>query len=221
MSTKEPRPRGRPPRLTRERVVEAALALVDREGVDALSMRRLGRELGVEGMALYRYVSDKDELLRAVGKLVLADLELELPGRGSWKERIRAAVHAWARMQERHPGAFPLVYRPGAGEQVARTTEEMLDALRAGGFDPRGAALAYQALVCFVDGALFQWPPETYRAAEGWARVDAVVDRERYPRVGECAPHGARLGRDDVFATGLELLLDGLEARLANGTRPL
>jgi AcrR family transcriptional regulator len=196
--------------------VAAALALVESEGLDALSMRRLGRELGVEGMALYTYVADKDELLRAVGQLVLADLRLALPGTGSWKERIRATVRAWAEMQERHPRAFPLVYRPDAGEQVARTTEELLDALRTAGLDEAGAALAYQTLVSFLDGALLQWPPVSYRAAEGWAQIAASVDRERYPRTAEIAPYAAGLDRDEVFSTGLELLLDGLEARLAD-----
>ena len=68
-------------------------------------MRRLGRELGVEGPALYTYVEDKDELLDAIGDRVLDVLELDLPGTGTWQDRIRAAVAGWADM--RRPQSRP------------------------------------------------------------------------------------------------------------------
>ena len=191
-----------------------ALELVDAEGLDALSMRRLGRELGVEGPALYTYVKDKDELLDAIGDRVLDVLQLDLPGRGTWQERIRVSVAGWATMQERHPGGFPLIYR-GPKEKVSRTTEELLDALRAAGFDEAGAALAYQTLICFIDGALLEWPRETYAGDKGWDRISRTVDPEAYPRMAEIAPHAARLGWEEVFWSGYELLIRGLEARLS------
>lgn len=213
MLGKEAPRRGRPPRLDRERVVDKALELVDAEGVDALSMRRLGRELGVEGPALYTYVKDKDELLDAIGDRVLDVLDLDLPGRGTWQERVRASVAGWAAMQERHPGAFPLVYR-GPKEKVSRTTEELLDALRSAGFDEAGAALAYQTVISFLDGALLEWPRETYAPGKGWERISRTVDRGTYPRMAEIAPYAAKLGWDEVFWTGVELLLGGLGSRL-------
>jgi len=194
-------------------VVEKALEIVDSEGIEALSMRRLGRELGVEGPALYTYVEDKDELLDAIGDRVLDVLELDLPGRGTWQERIRASVAGWAEMQERHPGAFPLIYR-GPKEKVSRTTEELLDALRTAGFDEAGAALAYQTVICFIDGALLEWPRETYGGDRGWERISRTVDPASYPRMAEIAPHAAKLGWDELFWTGFDLLLAGLEARL-------
>jgi len=210
--------RGRPPGLDRDRVVAAALELVDREGLAALTMRRLGRELGVEGMALYTYVADKEDLLQAVGGLVLAELELDLPGSGSWQERIGAVVVAWVEMLRRHPNAFPLVYRQGGErEPVERTTEELLDSLRAAGFDAGGAALAYQTIVSFLDGALLAWPPAGYHAAEGWEQLVSRIDPELYPRRAEIAPHAARQSWDDVFWSGFDLFLDGLEARLRRG----
>ncbi|HKB19941.1 MAG TPA: TetR/AcrR family transcriptional regulator C-terminal domain-containing protein [Gaiellaceae bacterium] len=219
MLEKEPPRRGRPPRLDRAQVVDKALELVDAEGLDALSMRRLGRELGVEGPALYTYVKDKDELLDTIGDRVLDVLELDLPGGGTWQERIRVSVAGWAEMQERHPGGFPLIYR-GPKEKVSRTTEELLDALRSAGFDEAGAALAYQTLISFLDGALLEWPRETYFAGKGWERVSRTVDPGRYPRMAEIAPHAAELGWDEVFWSGFELLLGGLEARLGSGQTP-
>ena len=205
--------RGRPPRLDRAEVVEKALEIVDAEGIDGLSMRRLGRELGVEGPALYTYVEDKDELLDAIGDRVLDVLELHLPGTGTWQDRIRAAVAGWADMQQRHPGGFPLIYR-GPKEKVARTTEELLDALRTAGFDEAGAALAYQTLISFLDGALLEWPRETYGGDRGWERIERTVDPEAYPRMAEIAPHAAQLGWDELFWTGFDLLIAGLETQL-------
>jgi len=115
-------------------------------------------------------------------------------------------------MQERHPGGFPLIYR-GPKEKVSRTTE-LLDALRSAGFDEAGAALAYQTVISFLDGALLEWPRETYFAGKGWERISRTVDRDIYPRMAEIAPYAAKLLWDEVFGTGFELLLGGLESRL-------
>jgi AcrR family transcriptional regulator len=207
--------RGRPPRLDRAQVVDKALEIVDAEGIDALSMRRLGRELGVEGPALYTYVRDKDELLDAMGDRVLDVLELDLPGRGTWQERIRVSVAGWAEMQHRHPGGFPLIYR-GPKEKVSRTTEELLDALRTAGFDEPGAALAYQTVISFLDGALLEWPRETYGGDRGWERIAHTVDPQRFPRMAEVAPHAAKLSWHELFWTGFDLLMRGLEERLSS-----
>jgi AcrR family transcriptional regulator len=206
---------GRTPRLSRDEVVRAALELIEEAGIEALSMRVLGRRLGVEGMSLYTYVAGKDELLDAVAVEVLSGLELP-PAHGDWETRIRAAVSAWADMKRRHPRAFPLVYRPRLPtDRVGLTTELILDALRSGGFDEAGTALAYQTLVCFLDGALLGWPPESYRADEAWRDAVGRIDTERFPRQHEVAPHAARLRWDDVWDSGLDLLLKGLHARLA------
>lgn len=212
---KESTRRGRPPRIDRGQIVDKALELVDSEGIAALSIRRLGRELGVEGPALYTYVKDKDELLGAIGDRVLDVLELDLPGRGTWQERVRACVTGWAGMQERHPGGFPLIYR-GPKEKVSRTTEELLDALRTAGFDEAGSALAYQTLISFLDGALLEWPRETYGGAKGWENISRTVDPDLYPRMAEVAPHAANLSWDEIFWSGFEFLMRGLEERLAS-----
>jgi AcrR family transcriptional regulator len=176
--------------LTRDRVVTAALALVEREGLEALTMRRLGQELGVEGMALYTHVRSKDDLLDAVGERVLADLDLDFDRDAPWQERIRRGAFAWAGLQERHPRAFPLLFRSGLRtDAVTQLTEELLDALRVAGFDERGAALAYQAFVVLVDSALSSrssWGDAELQRA--WRRIAATVDRERFPRCAAVSP---------------------------------
>src|SRR5581483_4001616 len=181
--------------LTRDRVVRAALELTDRDGIDALSMRTLGRALGVEAMALYTHVRNKADLLDAVAVEILGELDLAFDSTRPWQERIRRVALAWAGLQERHPRSFVLVYRTGLrSEAVERVTEELLDALRVAGFDESGAALAYQTIIVFVDGALIgrsSWADDDLQNA--WARIAATADPVRYPRYAEVAPHAASL----------------------------
>jgi TetR/AcrR family tetracycline transcriptional repressor len=212
-------PPAHPPRrrtLTRERVVDSALALVEREGLPALTMRRLGSELGVEGMALYTHVRNKADLLDAVAERVLEGLAVPLGGSAPWQERIRACLLAWAALQERHPRAFPLVSRPGLRTEAVRAlTEEILDALRTAGFDERGAALAYETIVVLVDSALVSrssWTDADLQRA--WRAGHWRANRRRYPRSAEVAAQAARLTWREILDSGVELLLGGLEARL-------
>jgi len=202
--------------LSRQRVAAAALELVEREGLERLTMRRLGADLNVEGMALYTHVRNKDDLLNAVADLVLEDLDVAFdPGR-SWQERLRHAARSWAELQERYPRAFPLIFRSGLQTNRVRVlTEEMLDALRTAGFDEPGAAEAYQAFVVLLDSALIgrsSWTDAELQAA--WRRGAAVVDASVYPRFAEIAPRAAELTWPVMFAAALDILVGGLEARL-------
>src|SRR5918911_2827821 len=140
--------------LSRERIVEAALELVDAEGPEALTMRRLGRSLGVEAMSIYEYTSGKDELVRAVMERLLEELELPTAGHPDWKQRIRDVIDAWLRLSERHPKAFPLLYRerPFFPRDLF-FPEEIYDALRQAGFDEATTVRAYGAIALFVNGA--------------------------------------------------------------------
>src|SRR5262249_46307517 len=100
---------GRPRRgertLSREQVVGRALELADAEGVDAVTMRRLGRELGVEAMALYTHVRSKADLLSAMGSHVLSELDVEPRELPDWRGRIETVCRAWAVLRERHPSS--------------------------------------------------------------------------------------------------------------------
>src|SRR5256885_2394600 len=128
MTTSTPRRRN----LTRDRVVQRALELADEEGIDAITMRRLGSLLGVEGMALYTHVRGKDELLSAIGARLLDELDLEPRPPDDWRGRIESVARAWAALRAQHHRSFPLVFRAGA--HVLPLTEEMMDALQTGGF---------------------------------------------------------------------------------------
>ncbi len=192
------------------------MRLVEREGPEALTMRRLGRELGVAGMALYSHVRDKADLLDAVAELVLRDLEVPLGRSAPWQERVRRGVLAWAELQERHPRAFPLVFRPGLRTDAVRNlTEELLDALSAAGFDERDAVLGYEAIVVLVDSALLNrssWSDASLQRA--WREGAGRVDRSRFPTYARVAREGVALTWREILDTGVDLLLRGLEARL-------
>ena len=209
-----PRPRS----LSHDRIVDAALELIEEGGINALSMRRLGSSLGVEGMTLYTYFRNKSELLDAAAERILEALDTDFDRSVAWQERLRRGTIAWAGLQERHPRAFPLVYRTGLRTDAVRLlTEEMLDALRSAGFDERGAALAYQSLITLVDAALLgrsSWTDEDLHA--GWSRAAALSDPVAYPRFSEIAPHAATLKWHEILDSGLDLLLRGLEERLAD-----
>src|SRR5262245_4221437 len=99
-------PKPRTP-LTRERIVEAALVVMDTEGLDALSMRPVAREVGVEAMALYNHVEDKDDLLRGICDRVMADFEFP-EETGDWADRCRAAARSWRRLLQAHPDIMRL-----------------------------------------------------------------------------------------------------------------
>ena len=199
------RPRRGEPTLSRERVVERALELADAEGTAALTMRRLGRELGVEAMALYTHVRSKDDLLAAIGSRILTELEVAPRERADWRGRIEAVCRAWAALRERHPNAFALIYVADTGVQAV--TEELMDALLTAGFAGADAWLAYQTLVFFLDPPLIHWP-KARSPGEVW-RPDRGGPIQR-----QLAPHARRFGWDDVWENGLELFLDGLEARV-------
>src|SRR5262245_2425765 len=193
--------------LSRTRVAAAALDLIEREGLARLTMRRLGSELGVEGMALYTHVRNKEDLLNAVADLVLEDLDVSFDPARSWQERLRHAARSWAELQERYPRAFPLIFRSGLQTNRVRVlTEEMLDALRTAGFDARGAAEAYQAFVVLLDSALIgrsSWTDAELQAA--WRRGAAGVDASAYPRFAEVAPQAAELTWPTIFSAALDM----------------
>jgi len=196
--------------LSRASIVEAAIELADREGAEAVTMRRLGASLGVAGMALYTYFRAKEELLGAVAARLLGELELGSP-EAPWQERVRGVIDAWAGIRARHPGAFRLIYarRDWVREDFA-PIEAILSALRDAGLPPACALLAYQTLVWLLDGILLgAFSDEAMHTA--WRRGAALVDREQFPRYAEAAPHAEELSARGIFDLGAELLLRGLE----------
>ena len=204
--------------LTRERVLGAALALADEGGFEALSMRKLGQELGVEAMSLYNHVANKDDLLHGILELVLH--EMEIPGEGvPWKAALRQhAVSAHAAYRG-HPWACRLAVAPPSLDHVLdvqiRQMEWKLSRLREG----LSEHLAYHglhALDSHITGFTL-WELSHNITAENVgdlaARFLRLFPADDYPRTYEhVEQHLTGFGRDtDAFEFGLDLILDGLE----------
>jgi AcrR family transcriptional regulator len=140
----------RRPVLTRHDVLVAALRLVDADGVDALSMRRLGRALDRDPMRLYRFAASKEELLDGVVELVLSELEVPSRQAGDWDDVLRRTARRFRQIALAHPHVVPLlVTRPLA---TLRPLEALLDLLACVGFSPRGALHAYRLYMGFLQG---------------------------------------------------------------------
>jgi AcrR family transcriptional regulator len=208
--------------LTRDRIVRAALALVDEGGPEALSMRRLGAVLGVEAMSLYKHVAGKEAILDGIRALLIADFAARLPAGavGEWREDLAAFARAYRAVGRDHPRAFPLLAQgPGRAYVVgAGVAEETIARLRAAGLDRDAAILAQRTIVRFVLGAgLIDRAADDAPAPVGEAELAALA-AER-PLVGELMRSMDDPATDDaLFEFGLELLLDGIAVRFSPGT---
>jgi AcrR family transcriptional regulator len=209
--------------LSRARVIRVAIDLADRNGLDALSMRKLGQELKVDAMALYRHVQGKDDLFDGIVEVIVGEIErTEAPD--VWKVALRSQVMAARRVMLRHPWARRVLEERGTGgAAVIGYVEVVLGILGDGGFS---IDLAHHALHV-LDSRIFGFNQDLFDdsgRAEPPPDVAAMFGpamAARYPRVTELAmsvSHEGVLGRcdDDVeFAFGLDLILDGLEQRLS------
>ncbi|MEJ7792200.1 MAG: TetR/AcrR family transcriptional regulator C-terminal domain-containing protein [Gaiellaceae bacterium] len=203
-------------RLDRDRIVEAAVALVDRDGIEGLSMRKLGRELAVEAMALYHYFPSKDALIDAIVEAVVGEMGAPSEA-GSWEERLRERFRSYRQLAQAHPHVFPLVgKRTVKSPEALAPVEQMLDILRGAGFTPEQALQSFRTLSSYAYGyALaeivgFALEPSTDGTA---ARFDVrTVDPKRFPRMREVAPHVVACDHDTEFELGLDLILAGLAA---------
>jgi AcrR family transcriptional regulator len=203
--------------LTRERVLRAAVDLADRGGVEALSMRKLGQELSVDAMALYRHVRNKDDLLDGLVEVIVEQIEGPFSAE-DWKAAIREQAMAARHVMLRHPWARQVLEERGTGGPATLAyIESVLATLHDGGFSIELAHHTLHVLGSRIFGFtqdLFEEPGPADPAPDPAALARAMAG---YPRIIELATsvsHEGVLGRcdDDVeFAFGLDLLLDGLE----------
>jgi TetR/AcrR family transcriptional regulator, tetracycline repressor protein len=134
---------GSEPRLSRDAILDRALTVADAEGLDAVSVRRLARELGVTPMALYWHFAGKDALLHALGDRLLAGLDLTVDERRPWPEQLRTFVVSLLAVLRAHPSSAALIgsLPTTASDNALRATEVVLDILRRAGFSPEEATL--------------------------------------------------------------------------------
>jgi AcrR family transcriptional regulator len=213
------RRRGRGAGLDREKVLEAALALANGDGLDAVSFRRLGARLGVTPMALYRYVRDKDELLDGIADLVLAELELPDEG-GDWRTALRAIARSFRSVLAAHPAVLPIVTsRPLFTPAGLRAANAALGVFRGAGFELGQAVLLYAqfvrlvlALVSLEAGSGKALGDDERRARAARTRLLLeTLPADVYPHLVAAAPLTEPYDPDRAFEAGLDLLIAGIE----------
>jgi AcrR family transcriptional regulator len=213
----DPRPEQRLP-LSRERVLRAAIALADSGGIESLSMRRLGQELGVEAMSLYNHVANKDDIEDGIVEIVLGEIE-EPPGDTDWKAALRRTAISSHEVFVRHRWACSLMMRrPRASPTRMSWMEAVLRTLRQAGFSADMTHHAYHALDSHITGFTlwlvsmpFESKEELVDLAEGFLRE---IPADEYPYVVEHAHQHLGPASPDgktEFEFGLDLILDGLE----------
>ena len=210
--------------LTKGRVLQAAVDVADREGLGALTMRRLGAELGVEGMAIYHHFHNKAELLDGVLELLLEELEVPSEAQGTPLERLRRLFETTRRVAIRHPHAFLLL--PTRRFNTGRAFEyyeRLLGLFRDAGFDVRESARFWRLLAGYVTGAgLAEIGSRAQQPDATPVRLEAFSDPERFPLVTAIVPE-LRVGKlESVFAFGLDVIFDAMAAKLRRRrkTRP-
>ena len=206
--------RGGASALSRESIVEAALALVDEEGLEALTVRRLADRLGVTMMAMYWHVRDKAQLLDLVGEALLA--AVELPARSDdWRADLRALLHAARATLHRHPNAAVLAFgRARYGPSGLAMFERLLEILSDAGFNDERAGLAYMALYNLLRG---NWSSEASARLDGEAMAGyrdylAALPASRYPRAAVVGPALFRSDPAGFFAFAVDTMIAGLDA---------
>ncbi|TFV77358.1 TetR/AcrR family transcriptional regulator [Blastococcus sp. CT_GayMR19] len=218
-----PSPPGPAPRapLSRERVLRAAVALAETGGIEALTMRRLGQELRVEAMSLYRHVANKEDLLDGMVDVVFG--EIELPQAGTdWRTAMRERASSVRAALTRHPWATPLMQsRSTPGPATLRHHDAVIGTLRAAGFPIALVAHAFSALDSYIYGFAMQQRSLPFETGEETAELATAImagfPAGQYPHLVELTvDHVLQPGYDygAEFEFGLDLILDGLERAL-------
>ena len=204
--------------LSRERVVDRAIALADAGSIEGLSMRKLAKDLGFEVMSLYNHVGGKDELFAAMVESVAGEFELPAP-RGApvdgWKAALRASALSVHGVLLRHPWAARIWWSTESGPVRLEFMESLLRAMREGGLPASVAYHGYHALTMHLLGFTLQEVAIDIDATDLYGLASeflSTLDTERFPHFAEHVHQhidGTRHEGDFVYV--LDLILDGLE----------
>lgn len=209
-------------KLTRERVIEAALQLMDDEGLEAVTMRAVARELGVEAMSLYNHVRDKEDLMDGIIDLVMKGFRPPRH-RDRWIEAAREAGREWRRLLKAHPPMIQLLAeqsKPMTTLAALDCVECALEPLMRAGLTPREVADAFQAFGGYIFGFVLMETRQTFGRPVGADTTPDpaqpfIQDVERLPTVASVFPYMCSTDIEQQFEFGLDLLLLGLETKIA------
>jgi AcrR family transcriptional regulator len=198
--------------LSRERIALVAMALVDREGIDALSFRRLAADLGCEAMSIYHHVPAKAHLLDALVDMMLSEIVIPTPAEEpDWLQRLRRTAHAFRAMALKHPRFFSYfaVHRLNTRRGVT-FIDGVIGILREAGFSDGAAARYFREIGYYLTGAALD---ETAGYAKGPSAAEPIGDAEiaaSFEHLAAAAPYFQPKHFQLTFETGLEMLLEGI-----------
>jgi AcrR family transcriptional regulator len=212
--------------LTRERIVTAAIAILDRDGLDAVSTRRVAEDLGTGSASLYAHVASRDELLELMIDRIAGEIEVPEPDPARWQDQLRTyARHAqrvWARHADITRASLASI---PTGPNRLRVIEGLLALLRAAGFSDQLAAWAVDRLQIYIDADVYEGALYAAKIKQGFEVADYLssirdyfrrLPADRFPVIVSMADTIVA-DSDERFEFGVELLLDGLAARLQAG----
>jgi AcrR family transcriptional regulator len=219
------RARARVP-LDRDTIVTAALAVLDREGLDGLTMRRVAEELGTGAGALYWHVANKEELLHLLIDRVVSELELPDPDPSRWEEQLKELGRAMRRLLKSHRDiARVTLGRVPMGPNLVRVIEWQLALLRGAGLPDATAALTGDLLALYVGAFVYEESlPITSSPEDDTSPVEMIVmirdyfaslPPDRFPHTVGLADELTRADRDERFEFGLDVIVRGLGAHVA------
>ncbi|MEE2777411.1 MAG: GNAT family N-acetyltransferase [Acidobacteriota bacterium] len=198
------------PRLSRDRILASALAIIDAEGLEALTMRALGRRLDVEAMSIYRYFPNKAALLEAVGEAVVAEIALP-PADAAWEDMVRRCIGSFWKTLQNHPNAVSLLTAtPMLSEAAMSAAELLLERLSREGLGADEGHEVFRVLQAFTIGMATMALARL--SAEEVERRAAEIDDldEQHPWLAQALPAAARATPDRDFELGLNLLVRAL-----------
>jgi len=205
--------------------VEAALRVLDRDGLDTMSMRRVAEELGTGAASLYWHFGNKGELLDAVFDRVIGEIELPMPDRSRWQEQVKEVARGARRVMRTHRDIYKIsLGRYPVGPNALAFAEGMLAILRTGGVPDRTSAYATHLLTIYVgsyaleEGAGTQLSGEEMDSEKMLSMIRgyfASLPAERFPNVVALADDLTAGDSDEEFELGLQLFVGGLAAQTA------
>ena len=208
----DPNRAGRKP-LTRDAIVDAALTLLEREGLQGVSMRKLAQELGSGAASLYWHVGDKEELLALMLDRVVGEAEVVDPDPGNWQEQVKEMLRANRRLLLKRRDAAQLsLGRIPAGPNSLPVMERSLAVLHAAGLPPRVISYAADMFALFVGGFAFEESMPHEGDPKALGEYFASLPPEQFPTLTALAGDLTEGGADERFEFAIELLVKGLEA---------
>jgi AcrR family transcriptional regulator len=212
------RKRGDPDRaerkpLTRDAIVDAALVLLERDGLQGVSMRKLAQELGAGAASLYWHVGDKEDLLALMLDRIVGEAEVIEPDPEHWQEQVKESLRATRRlMLKRRDAAQLSLGRIPAGPNSLPVMERSLAVLHAAGLPPRVISYAADMFALFVGGFAFEESMDHEGDPKAFGEYLASLPPDRFPTLTTLAGDLTEGGADERFEFAIELLVRGLEA---------